>query len=543
MSVGLPAPLSNAVDVWSAYADGKVSNVVKAQGLVRFALRVNPETGRRVVEPRHYVIDFPLREEGRRGQKHQSALFTLRVVREEEISRDPSEQWGAVANHLRFKSAAERKLISGADEYVEFELLSREHEVPSQQPLRISMGPVRANKHSGQQEFVRVDMGQCIQRIATDIVEDHRGGQRLVQNRWWMCIETLRLLCNVDHIDCTALDKVGVPPQEWVIRLMDTHAPINRREELKVQQEDRDIDDLMQFIDNSGPGRGSNGATAGVSAGAAAKPKAVKPKKKKTGKEKDEEATDAACTAPAQANGTPSSPGDALKPAASRGDTKLASGTASGGELASAGSGCAECIEADSTQFAGKTGSDIVDGGSSPPPPTAAGAGAAPPASLLAPVRSGQDPAPAATSPMSAAIASRPPPPQDSVDVDLMSELLARYRRLQEHSGRVEIDAKISVVRDLLEVFDELEHADADSQEDTAASRKLFAATRKFELKLRGLGLERVETLGKPFDLRLHRVVGETPPSEDASQVVVEELESGWVFGKELVRPALVTLA
>merc|ERR1719356_40093 len=127
-------------------------------------------------------------------------------------------------------------------------------------------------------------MGQCIHQIAAIIVEDGRD-PRLVLNQWWMCIETLRLLCNVDHIDCTALDKVGVPPQEWVIRLMDTHAPINRKEELKVQNEDRDIDDLMDFIDNRGPGRAASSSTNGVSgasSSAAKSAKPSKPRKKKT---------------------------------------------------------------------------------------------------------------------------------------------------------------------------------------------------------------------------------------------------------------------
>mmetsp|Transcript_44493 Transcript_44493/g.138056 ORF Transcript_44493/g.138056 Transcript_44493/m.138056 type:complete len:455 (-) Transcript_44493:42-1406(-) len=435
IALGLPGPLSNAVDVWSEYAESHVSHVAKAAGFVRFALSLDPESGRRIVEPRHYVIAFPLRDQGR--QKHQSALFTLRVVREEEISRDPNAQ-GAVANHLRFKPPSERRLIPGADEYVEFELLSREHEVPSQQPLRISMGPVRADKQTGQKEFVRVDMGQCIQRIATDIIEDPRGGQRLVQNRWWMCIETLRLLCNVDQIDCTALDKAGVPPQEWVIRLMDTHAPINRKEELQERQEERDIDDLMDFIDSHGPGRGCGGR----SGGGAAPQRPPRTRKKKGGREKDAEV--------------------AREPGA-------------GGEAA-------------------------------PAPGPAAG------------------------------------PAADAADTDLMGELLCRYRRLQEASGRVEREAKVSVVRELLEVLDELEKADAEMEEDSLASRVIFSAARKFEAKLRSLGLVRVEALGKPFNGAFHRAVGDVPEAECMSQVVVEELESGWVLGEDIVRPALVTL-
>merc|ERR1719433_893182 len=87
----------------------------------------------------------------------------------------------------------------------------------------------------------------------------------------------------------------------------------------------------------------------------------------------------------------------------------------------------------------------------------------------------------------------------DSTDMDLMGELWCRYRRLQETSRRVEADAKVAVVRELLEVLDELERADAEMEEDSVASRVIFSAARKFEAKLRSLGLVRVEALGKPF--------------------------------------------
>lgn len=503
IAVGLPTPLSNAVDAWSEYADGRVCNVVKAAGFVRFALSLDAENGRRVVEPRHHVIDFPLREQGR--QKHQSALFTLRVVREEDISRDPNAQ-GAVANHLRFKPPAERRLIPGADEYVEFELLSREHEVPSQQPLRISMGPVRADKQTGQQEFVRVDMGQCIQRIATDIVEDPRGGQRLVQNRWWMCVETLRLLCNVDHIDCTALDKPGVPPQEWVIRLMDAHAPINRKEELQERHEDRDIDDLMEFIDSRGPGRGAMGGVAEIAAHLAAPVRAAKARRKKSVREKEatEDAANGACRAGSSTPGAVGTAGAAAATAAaspagmgagdaSTGDSSDSATPSGAGHNGAAGPGVAAALEEDEVRREESGGG----GGSAS---ARAAAAAAPAGGAVPAVPSLATPAPAAASqqeaPAESSAAEEGPgaaAPEDATDVDLMGELLARYRRLQERSGRAEIDAKVAVVRDLLEVLDELEHADAEIEEDSAASRLIFSAARKFEAKLRSMGLLRIE--------------------------------------------------
>lgn len=397
--------------------------------------------------------------------------------------RDPNTQ-GSVANHLRFKPPAERKLIPGADEYVEFEMLSREHEVPSQQPLRISMGPVRSDKQTGQKEFVRVDMGQCIQTIATDVIEDARGGQqRLVQHRWWMCIETLRLLCNVDHIDCAALDKPGVPPQEWVIRLMDTHAPINRKEAMQQRPEERDIDALMDFIDNQGQGKGFSDP---VIALPSAPQRQTRGRKKKGAREKDHAAA---------------SPQDFVNAAA------FISVSGRQGEVRPSPTVLLDDAEEDILVASSPTIASAVSTASSP----------------------------------SNALPSTQSALADSADADLMGELLSRYRRLQETSGRLETDAKVAVVRELLEVLDELEHADAEMEEDSVASRVIFSAARKFEAKLRGLGLSRVEALGKPFNVSLHRAVGDVP-QECETQVVVEVLESGWVLGEDIVRLALVTL-
>lgn len=482
--LGLPGPLSNAVDSWSEYANCTVNHVAKAAGFVRFSLKLDRDTGRRVVEPKHYVVAFPLRDQGR--QKHHSALLSFRMVQEEELGRDANEP-GAVANHLRFKPLSERRKMPGADEYVEFELLSREHEVPSQQPLRISMGPVRTNKRTGQKEFVRIDMGQCVAKIATDIVEDPRDGQRIVQNRWWMCVETLRLLCNVDHIDCAALDDPDMPAQEWVLRLVDTHAPINEKEEIQECTENRDIDDLMQYIDSRGPGRGSiQNITNSLNA---AGPSRVRGRRKKGAKEKEltDLTTEAAnkdtdgtliCTEGASETISVDTQPELMEPISAEGDTS-------------------QSLTEDSVNLE----------------------------------------APSPVKPLSVAETF-----EDKVNLELMGRAIDIDQRPQLRGGRDVSDPKVAVVRDLLEVLDELERADAEIEEDTVASRVIFAAARKFEAKLRMMGFFRVEALGKPFDSVLHQVVEDTPPIKNSSQVVVEELESGWVLGQEVVRPALVAL-
>lgn len=243
-ALALPASI---IDGWSHKVQEHVSHVAEVSGFVHFTLSFDGQ--KRVVAPRHYIIAFPHREKGR--LRHHSALLTLRVVHESTI-RDVAP--GSVANHLRFQSVNNQKQPA-AEEYVEFELLSRAHEAPAQQPLRITAGPVRFNEKTGQKESRPIDLGQCIRMIATDVVEDERK-QKLVRNRWWICIETLRLVCVVNSLDHAALDTVGATPIEWVIRLVDSRAPVNEAE----QPEERNIDDLVKFIGGDDKGDKGDGS-------------------------------------------------------------------------------------------------------------------------------------------------------------------------------------------------------------------------------------------------------------------------------------------
>lgn len=511
--------------------------MARAAGFVHFTVGFDADTSRRVVAPQHCVIAFPLRGQ---KSKHHSALFTLRAVREEEIPRDPNVQ-GPVANHLRYKPPDERKAIPGADEYVEFELLSRAHEKPSQQPLRIAMGAARMNEESGHKEFVRIDLGQCIAFIATDVIDDPKSGQRLVQNRWWMCIETLRLLCTVNRIDCSALDKPSSTPLEWVICLVDTRAPINKKEQPQEPPE-KNINELMEFIDGGHGGGGRHAGRAMMTPALAPTPPAATPaatiaaagdaigkgerqarsRKKKGGKDKDMP------EAAAQPGGCAGGREETYRQPKFDGTSILNSGGDSAVDVFAAVDGC--------------------DGSHDPMmeeceirPSTSTIGGSGPAAAYL----------PAVGARKAEAL-------EDPLDFELMDELLRKYNRLQESSQRLEQDTKVAVVRELLEVLDELERAGASltESESTKASQMVRAVAAKFEAKLRGLGLRRVEALGRPFDPRLHRAVersalgggsllnvdfvAESPELPTQLEEVTEELESGWVLGDVVVRPALV---
>jgi len=492
-AAGPSTPFSDALDAWSDHVEGGVNYVAKATGFVHFTVGFDGGRGSRVVAPQHCIIAFPIRGQ---KSKHHSALFTLRVVREEDIPRDPNVQ-GPVANHLRYKPPVDRRAIPGADEYVEFELLSRAHEKPSQQPLRIAMGAARANDDSGHKEFVRIDLGQCITFIATDIIDDPITGQRLVQNRWWMCIETLRLLCTVNRIDCTALDKPGTP-LEWVICLVDMRAPVNKKEQPQEPPE-KNINELMEFID----GRDQRKAIA---------------------KENGHRISDAPQLRQPRGRKKKSSKDRLLNDGAASGNDLMQELNHRGGELepfehSDIHCATAELQSSDHVEL-------LIDPDNHDCRPKHHGNLCAVDQDLLI---------------TGLSVTGHAKDPQDT---DLMDELAKKYQRLQESSRQLEVDTKVATVRELLEVLDELERAGDALQEDSPASRTLSAISSKFETRLRGMGFERVETLGQPFDPQLHSMVTQGRASSEAPrepEVIVEELESGWILGNTVVRPALVS--
>jgi len=212
------------VDSWSRLARKTVTHVAEATGFVHFELGIDATSGKRVLSPEHYIVAFPNCD--KRKQRYHSSLLTMRIVNDVGVREGALETDGV--------------------EHIEFELLLRAHEAPVQQQLRITAGPVRANPKTGLRESMRIDLGRCLRQIATDVV-DCPVGKRVVRSRWWISVDTLRLVCTANALDCEGLDRPGAPAVEWVICLCDERH-LSQNEAPEPREEKRDIDDLVDFI-------------------------------------------------------------------------------------------------------------------------------------------------------------------------------------------------------------------------------------------------------------------------------------------------------
>jgi molecular chaperone GrpE len=115
-------------------------------------------------------------------------------------------------------------------------------------------------------------------------------------------------------------------------------------------------------------------------------------------------------------------------------------------------------------------------------------------------------------------------------------------RRHDEQIAGLKTSVKAMVVRDLLPVIDNFEralkHVPADL-EDNDYIKGVQGVVKQFEKTLADLGVTRIKTVDEPFDPHFHEAVS-MEEGEGTTEVVSEELQSGYAMGDEVIRHAMV---
>jgi molecular chaperone GrpE len=116
-------------------------------------------------------------------------------------------------------------------------------------------------------------------------------------------------------------------------------------------------------------------------------------------------------------------------------------------------------------------------------------------------------------------------------------------RRVAREQDMARRDGRRSALLPLLPVLDTLERALAAGSTDTDFYEGVAATQRLFISALREAGAEPIESLGRPFDPKVHEAVATVPSDGVAPGTVVREVRRGWRLGDELLRPAQVVVA
>ena len=128
--------------------------------------------------------------------------------------------------------------------------------------------------------------------------------------------------------------------------------------------------------------------------------------------------------------------------------------------------------------------------------------------------------------------------------------MAADFDNYRKRARRDIADAERRVQEDLLKAllptFDNLERASghAESSADVKAlGEGIKMVLRQFQDTLVSLGIERVVSLGKPFDPAEHEAVQHVQSDEVPPGAVVQELQGGYRWQGRLMRPALVVVS
>lgn len=131
---------------------------------------------------------------------------------------------------------------------------------------------------------------------------------------------------------------------------------------------------------------------------------------------------------------------------------------------------------------------------------------------------------------------------------DKYMRLLAEFDNFRKRSAREwrehQARAGAEILREMLEMADNLDRAQKAPGDDVAALRKgVEMIAQQMQLKLKRFGVDPIDARGAEFDPLRHEAVMMVETDAVQSQHVVEEVQRGYTLNGEVLRPARVTVA
>jgi molecular chaperone GrpE len=115
-------------------------------------------------------------------------------------------------------------------------------------------------------------------------------------------------------------------------------------------------------------------------------------------------------------------------------------------------------------------------------------------------------------------------------------------RRHEDEIAGLRNRSKANVIRELLPVIDNFERAlkhVPEELKDNEYVKGVQGVVKQFEKTLQNIGVERIKTVGEPFDPQLHEAIS-MEDGEGTKEVVSEELQAGYHLDNDVIRHAMV---
>lgn len=126
----------------------------------------------------------------------------------------------------------------------------------------------------------------------------------------------------------------------------------------------------------------------------------------------------------------------------------------------------------------------------------------------------------------------------------------ADFDNYRKRSRREVEDAALAgregLLKELLPVFDNLERATAHAESSIdveAFANGIDMVMRQFQDTLKKLNVERVPSVGVPFDPTIHEAIQQLATADFEPGHVAAEIQGGYRCGDRLIRPAMVVVA
>jgi len=134
--------------------------------------------------------------------------------------------------------------------------------------------------------------------------------------------------------------------------------------------------------------------------------------------------------------------------------------------------------------------------------------------------------------------------------LDQHQRLAAEYdnarKRLERDKAEFSQWAAEDVLRGLLPIMDSFDRAlesVATLSQDSPVAAGIRLIHRQLVQLLERQGVERIQTIGEPFDPHRHEAVLRVESQDQPEDSIVEEVQSGYVLHGRVLRPAMVKIA
>ena len=123
------------------------------------------------------------------------------------------------------------------------------------------------------------------------------------------------------------------------------------------------------------------------------------------------------------------------------------------------------------------------------------------------------------------------------------AEFVNYKNRMQRDSEMMRTTMKGDILKKLLPVLDDRERSLAHRHEGDSWADGVELVARKFQTILENEGVKRIEVAGQPFDPNFHEAISSEPSEEVESGYIIEAVQTGYMLGERVIRPAMVRVA